>query len=169
MRIVVFDQATIKTGYAIFDNSDLTRWGLINLTDICDTEHRLKYMLKEIANIVVKTKPDIIVFEDINQRNNIKTLITLARLQGEIMAECYTNNIDFAIYPPSTWRRLIGIQQGSHIKRESLKLQAIAFVERSYGITVGDDVAESICIGLAYLTDHEMLSNNKKAKYKNKG
>ena len=164
MRICVFDQSSKKTGYAIFDNSDLTRWGLLNFSDENTTETRIRLMSEKIATIIARSKADVIIFEDVNQRNNPQVLITLSRLQGMIMFSCYENEKDFVIYAPSTWRRIVGIRQGSKIKREALKEQAIAFVNQSYGIKVGDDVAESICIGLAYLKQHNMLTDFKVKK-----
>lgn len=161
MRTCVFDQSSKKTGYAFFDNADLTRWGLLDYSKNKDINNRIKDMGLKIKTIIERSKADIIIFEDVSQRNNVKTLITLSRLQGMIMQSCYELEKDFTIYAPSTWRRLVGIEQGSRVKRESLKEQAIAFVRNAYGINVGDDVAESICIGLAYLKDHDILTDFK--------
>lgn len=167
MRTCVFDQSSKKTGYAFFDNSNLTRWGLLDYSKDKDVDIRIQEMSQKINTIIEKSRADIVVFEDVNQRNNIKTLITLSHLQGMIMYSCYMYNKEFVIYSPSTWRRIIGIQQGSKVKRESLKEQAIAFVRQAYGIAVGDDIAESICIGLAYLKDHNMLTDYKITKKEN--
>ena len=111
-------------------------------------------MSEKIYDTIKSSQPDLVVFEDISQRNNVKTLIKLSRLQGMIMNICYEQDKDFLIYAPTTWRSIIGIPQGSQHKREELKKMAIDFIQQTYGIEVSDDVAESICIGLAYLKQH---------------
>lgn len=167
MKICVLDQASIKTGYAIFDNSDLVRWGLIDLSKEKTIENRFKTMIQKIDLLISRINPDLVIFEDVNKRNNIKTLIMLSRLQGSIMNSCCLHNKPYKIYAPSTWRKIVNITQGAKVKRAELKKQAMAFVKQSYGITVGDDIAESICIGLAYLQEHNMLTDYKIAKHKN--
>lgn len=161
MKICVFDQSSKRTGYAIFQDSTLVHWGLLDYSNNDDSSARIELMSKSIASIIEQTKPDKVVFEDVNQRNNVKILITLSRLQGMIMFSCYENQTKFTIYSPTTWRKIIGIKQGSKIKRECLKEQAINFVHKNYDLRVNDDIAESICIGAAYLKERNMISDFK--------
>ena len=154
MRICALDQASKKTGYAIFEDNKLVDYGLINMGGESDINNRLYKMVDEIHSIIKQSQANQVVFEDVSQRNNVKTLISLSRLQGMIMEICYQDNIDFLIYPPSTWRSIIGITQGASVKRSELKWQAIEYVNKHYNIKVTDDVAESICIGLAYIKEH---------------
>lgn len=157
MKICVFDQSSKRTGYAIFQDAKLVHYDLIDYSENNNSSARIELMSKSIASIIKQAKPDKVVFEDVNQRNNVKVLITLSRLQGMIMFSCYEANTKFAIYSPTAWRKIIGIKQGSKIKRESLKEQAINFVQENYGLRVNDDIAESICIGIAYLKDNNFI------------
>ena len=52
---------------------------------------------------------------------------------------------------PSTWRATIGIKNGRGIKRESLKQADIDFVKERYNISVNDDIADAICLGISQL------------------
>lgn len=157
LRVVSFDQASIKTGYAVFSGTDLTRWGVLDYHKEKDANTRFKNMCLEINTIIDRVNPDIVVFEDVNLRTSVKTLIMLARIQGCIMQSCFLHNIPFVIYSPVTWRKIVGINQSNKIERKELKEQAIAFVRSSYGIKVGDDCSEAICEGLAYLKDNGYL------------
>ena len=75
------------------------------------------------------------------------------------------------MYLPTKWRSIIGIKQGKGEgrKRADLKEQAIAFVREAYEINIGDDCAESITIGLAYLKENELLPSLDNLKRSRKG
>ena len=94
----------------------------------------------------------MMVIEKVSLHSSVTVLVSLANLQGAIFQMCYEKDLGYVLYAPSTWRRIIGII-GGRLKRDQYKKKAIAFVENSYGITVNDDCAEAICMGLAYLID----------------
>lgn len=171
MRLLAFDQSSAKTGYAVFSDTSLTRWGVLDYSKNKDAVSRIREMCLEIDTIISRVKPDVVVFEDVNLRTSIKTLIMLAQIQGCIMQSCYLKGIPFVIYAPATWRRIVGIKQNNKTERENLKEQAIAFVRDSYGIRVGDDCAESITLALAHLKNEGFLpelTNLKRSSKKNK-
>lgn len=157
MRLLAFDQASKRSAYAIFVDTGLADWGLIDFSKETDLPKRTRKMYTALYDLITTRRIDTVVFEGVNFRVNPKTVIQLAQIQGGIMLACYLNDVDFATYEPGKWRKIVGIAQGKGVKRDELKAEAIAFVKESYGISVGDDVAESICIGLAYLRDHELL------------
>lgn len=153
MRILALDQASMITGYAVFNNGDLVNFGKLTTDKTVSPADRFEEMCRQIHLLFLKSKADIIIFEDVSLRASIKTLITLSRLQGAIMDMSYLHNTAFKIYAPTQWRKVLGFNQGKEIKRDALKEQAIDYVYKCYGITAKDDVAEAICIGLAYLKD----------------
>lgn len=170
MKVLAFDQSTKKTGYALFNGSDLTRWGVIDYHKETDSDARMKLMCEKIREIVQKTKPDVVLIEDISLRkNNVKTLLSLARLQGAILEVCYIYNSELFIYAPTSWRKIIGLTQSNKAgARQDLKEQAIAFVYDKYKIRVGDDCAEAITIGLAHLKETGIIQDLEKIKENNK-
>lgn len=158
MKIVSFDQGTQKTGVAVFDNSDLIHYDVIDLHKEKDISKRLPVMSAEIQKYVEKYNPDVVIFENVSLQTSVKTLVELARLQGAIMQICWSHNIPIKIYYPSSWRKVVGIISNKTIKRAELKQQAIDMVKKAWGISVSDDVAESILIGLAYLTETNIIA-----------
>lgn len=160
MRILSLDASSSITGYAIFTGITLKRWGVIDVHSEQNRDRRFCSMVQQIDALIKKEKIDIVVLEDINLRcGNVKTLILLARLQGCILYSAMGNGKPYHLYAPSTWRRLCAIATGSGIKRKELKEQAIALIDSVYHLQVGDDCAEAICIGLAYLKDNSLLIN----------
>ena len=56
------------------------------------------------------------------------------------------HGIKFVHPNPPEWRKIVGIEQSSKIKRDVLKAEAILAVKNEYGLDVGDDIAEAILI-----------------------
>lgn len=161
IKILSIDQATVKTGIAIHNGNKLDMYDLINLKDE-DEEHRVETMMIKICDYIKKNKPDFVVIEDIALQRNPATLIMLARLQGAIIGYCEFNRIPYDITKPPNWRKVLGFKQGRGIKRPQLKKQAIEYVRDKYGLTLQDDICESICIGDAYLISAETEERSKK-------
>ena len=62
----------------------------------------------------------------------------------------YDLGIETTLYTASHWRSVVGIHTGRGIKRDELKQVSINLVKQKYNITVNDDQADGINIGLAY-------------------
>lgn len=153
--LLTIDASTKSSGWAIFENTQLTNYGVITATS-SNLYNRIDKMTTEIDKLVEQYQPNNIVIEEVlpaDVRNNNNVFKALIYLQGFI---CHTLD-KYKIIPTfivaSHWRRLCGIKTGSSIKRESLKPKDIAFVKKEYGIDVNDDIADAICIG--YATLHE--------------
>ena len=152
IKILSFDQATVKTGIAIHENSELTVYDLINLEkEKVDIPERVNVMIDKVCSVIHKIKPDYVVFEDIALQSNPSTLILLARLQGAIIGYCQVHKIPYTILKPPNWRKVLGFEQGKGIKRPQLKKQAVQYVKNKYGLTLSEDVCEAVCIGDAFV------------------
>ena len=154
MKILAFDQASVKTGVAWFEDTTLKGYLTIDLSKVNKEEHT-RIMILEMYKLIDEQKPDVIVFEDVAMQRNAASLILLTRLQGALLGYCFKNAITAVIYKPSVWRKMLHFVQGSKIKRKMLKDQAIAFVKQYYDIDVSEDEADAICIGCAYATVNE--------------
>lgn len=160
MRILAFDQSTVITGYAIFDNEVLVSHGVIDIHRESDLLVRAQQMWLEIDNLIGVVQPDVIVYEGVALQNNAQVLIKLGNLQGHIMASAWRANIPFVSYLPTTWRKQLGFHQGKGVKRSELKRMAVARVEETYGIHVREDEAEAVAIGLAYINEQKEINED---------
>lgn len=153
MKILALDQAKSITGYAFFENTDLVKWGVCDYEKE-DYEARTILMCHHIRYLIAKFKPDIVVFEGVVlQKDKVQRLIYLAQLQGCIIEMCLERFIPYKIYQPSYWRSVLGFEQRNEMQRIEYKKKAQDFVRDKYGINVGFDCADAICIALAYLKD----------------
>ena len=159
MKVLSFDQATNLTGYAVFANSKLKKFGLLDFHKLTADE-RAEQMIMGIYNLIDSVKPDIVVVENVQSQANMQVVIMLARLQGAIIGYCYKKNIPWKTYLPSQWRKIIGIAQGRGTKREELKARSLECVKTITKEPVSEDVAEAIAIGCAYLKELKDLEEN---------
>ena len=144
-RLIAFDQATEHFGLSIWDNNELVFYSLYTFTG--DVVTRLSKIQNFIENIVIKAwEPDCIIMEDIQQPHGaVMTFKVLAMLLGILEVTCLNNHINYEVVSPNVWRKYVGTC-GKNRKEE--KLLSVAVVKNKYNITVSDDVAEAILIGL---------------------
>ena len=132
----------------------LIKYDLIDLHKNKNMEIRVCEMIKTIGDYISNNKPDYVVFEGVSLQTNVSTLLLLAQIQGAIMQTCVSNNIPHIIYKPTTWRKILGFNQGKNIKRPELKKQAKEFVENKYNLKLKEDICDAICIGEAFIKEH---------------
>ena len=149
MRIISFDQASVVTGYALFDENQYVESGIIKKRKDMPISERVPSMALAICAKIKEIKPDIVVIEDIQNQSSIKTVVDLARLQGGIIMYCVSKGIPIKIYHPSEWRKALQFTQGARVKRDDLKKQATEYIE-SLGFNIeSEDESEAVCINLA--------------------
>ena len=146
MRIAGIDASSNKTGIAIFEDSEYVEHTLIDLHKIKDPDQRIPKMMVEICKYIKQHMPDQIIMEKSMMKNNIDTVQKLSNIAGAVMLYAATKNIEFQHVYPSEWRRIVGMQQSTQIKRDTLKKEAVIAVKQEYGMDVTDDEAESILI-----------------------
>ena len=150
VKMVSIDSSTKKTGMALYIDGKLSDYGLINLSkETCSTDERINIMGKKIIQVLNSWQPTIIYIEEPQGRgSNVSLVKKLAELIGFVRAWSVINDSYIEEVTPSVWRKYLGMQQGKK-KREELKQMSMNHVKETYGIDVGDDVADAICIGSA--------------------
>ena len=152
MKILSFDQASAKSGFALFDDGKLVDHGVIAVKEK-DASLKLNIMFAEIAKKIEENAPDLVIIEGTALQSNAYSLIMLAQLQGMIVGYCYKKNVEYKIVGATTWRKALGFKQGPKVARKELKAQA---KELALGLIEGDekkvteDEADAICIGYAF-------------------
>lgn len=161
MKILSLDQSTMKTGYAVFDDANLISHGIVDLHKEKDAWEREQLMRIKIKDLIKQHRPKVVVLEGVSAKSNPQTVILLGRLQGYIMAAAWDKNADIKIYLPTEWRKLDHIKQGPRTRKE-LKEQSISLVLDAYGLSLPEDEAEAIAIGVAYLKDSGVIPDETK-------
>jgi len=157
MRIMAIDSSTKSTGFSVWEDEELFAYNLLHtsLKNIDDRFKDMSLMLLEALNV---WNPDQVYLEETVVARNVQVQRFLTRLQGVVYCWCIQNDKGFQTIRPTEWRKAVGIKQGKK-KRDELKQEAIKLIKTKYGISVNDDVAESMCIGLAALSMYEEKEN----------
>ena len=154
-RTLALDQASKVTGYAIFDDTKLVKYGTFTTTAADDIE-RFAMVRAWLLSMISSWRPDYIGIEGIQfqeegsgQKMGVTVFQTLARLQGVLMMACHDEKVPFEICPTNTWRHSCGVKGKTRTdKKRSTQL----LVEQWYGIKVSEDEADAIGIGRHLVT-----------------
>lgn len=145
MKLCCLDQSTQKTGYSIWDDGKLIKYGSICVPEDLGAFDRMCLMYEEIKKMIAEEKPTYVCVEDTHYNNNPKVLKRLSQMQGLIFALLIEAGAGFCTIEPSSWKSYIGLTTR---KREDQKKETIAFVKEKYDIdNPTEDEADSIAIG----------------------
>lgn len=171
--LISIDGSTTNTGIAVFDynTKELIDYTYIkpdnpyetnkNMTKQEENEikkknmdYRIIEMIKGINIYLKKYKPKVIVIEDTYMGKDGYAYKKLCHIQGLVLSYSIEHKRCLIyFYSPTVWRKAVGIPNSENkvkLKRKELKYRAINLVKQIYDIEVSDDVADSICIGLAF-------------------
>ena len=162
MIYLALDQALQTSGYAIFEDDKLIKWGTFSTKASDPIEERLLTIQYKIALLNQDYKIDYIFFEDTQKQVNLDTYKRLCYVQSAIMLFCQQLHIKYNILSPSHWRKILKdkykINWGR--KREEQKRAALEWVQQEYEGKFTTDSADAICIGRAGLIE---LNQNRSA------
>lgn len=150
IKILGVDASTKCSGYCLIDeNGILLSHSVFNYKKEKDIQERIDLQIKEFIKLFKIEKPDICYIENTWNKQNIETTKALTNIIGAIRCLCVGYKCAFNLVLPSTWRSVIGINDGKNIKRDEFKERSIRWVKEKYDINVLDDEAEAICIAYA--------------------
>jgi Holliday junction resolvasome RuvABC endonuclease subunit len=153
MRIIAWDQASINSGWAIFEDGKYVDSGVITKSNKTPIIDRIPQMAAAICAKIKESGVDYVFIEGVQNQSNQKTMADLARLQGGIMMWCSIKKVPLKILMPTEWRRILKFNQGPKVTRDQLKQQSMDYVKEHFGLeNISNDRAEAICIGAAAST-----------------
>lgn len=145
-RVLGLDQATKVSGFSIYDDKKLIKYGIFNAsTDL--EEIARDHLIKEWLISIIKTfNIDFVGIEGIQyqEKMGVTTFETLARLQGILMETCFDLGVPFKIAPTNTWRAHCGVKGRS---RSDKKRSMRQLVKEWFDISVTEDEADAVGIG----------------------
>ena len=152
-RILALDQASHVTGYALFENKQLIKWGIFE-TKTNTEDARVNEVKEWLLSKIKDWEIDYIGLEGIQYQESfgVTTFQTLARLQGVLINLCFELGVRYKVCPTNTWRHHCNVKGRSRIdKKRSMQM----LIKQWFDISVSDDIADAIGIG-KYITDTYM-------------
>lgn len=153
MKIIAFDQATVNTGWSVFEDGKYVDSGLITKSNKIPIIDRVPQMAATICAKIKESGAEVVYIEGVQTQSNQKTVIDLARLQGGVMMWCSIKKIPIHILTPTEWRKILGYKMGPKVPRSELKQQSLDYVKEHFGLeSDSEDMIEAVCIGAAACT-----------------
>ena len=118
-RSIGLDQATHISGYSVFDDKELVRYGTFEAEGAKELErdHNIKEWL---ISMIQQWKPDIVAIEGIQYQQDmgVTTFETLARLQGILLDATYEYGVPYLICPTNTWRAYSNVKGRARVDKK---------------------------------------------------
>ena len=150
-RLLALDQASRVTGWAIFEDGKLEKYGKILLDDP-NTDIRLVQLRQGIQTLIADYNINEVIFEDIQQQNNVannvQTFKVLAEVYGVVSELLQELQIPHSTVLAASWKSTLDIKGRT---RAEQKKNAQLYVEQNYGVHVIQDIADAICIGTHHI------------------
>lgn len=145
-RLLALDQSSKVTGWAIYNNGLLEKYGKFSFTDT-DMITRVVKLRKAVKELIEEENITHVVLEEIQLQSNINNVVTfkvLATVQSAILILCNENAIPYEVVASSTWKSVCGVKGRA---RTDQKKDAQRFVLEEFGIKAIQDIVDAICIG----------------------
>lgn len=156
-KLLSLDSSSSKTGWALFENAEYVKSGVINLdTSECkklykgNSDKRIEDMCLSVINLLKEEKPDIVVIEKLNVGRNMVAVRALSKVIGVVYCYSILNNCFYFEIQPSQWRSKLEMQSSKR-GRDEYKQLSIDYVKKHFNIDVSDDESDSICAGIGYI------------------
>lgn len=148
MKILALDQASRISGWAIFENNKLIKYGKIDLKSDDDIGIRLFQLRDRVLKLIQENNIEKVILEDIymdGQRvNNVQTFKVLAEVFGVLYELCVELGIPVEAVLAGTWKSSLDIKGKT---RPEQKRNAQQYVINTYNIKPTQDECDAICIG----------------------
>lgn len=164
--LLALDQATNVTGYAIYEDGELFKYGKIKFEgDAIERIHKARVWLEDFIKVLQNNMDENdkieVILEDIQYQekyeagglSNVQTFKTLAWLQGVLIELLYSKNIKYSTCYASEWKATFGIKGRA---RTEQKRNAQAYVADKLGIKATQDECDAILIG-----NHKIVQEDK--------
>ena len=151
-RVLAIDQATRVSGWSVFSDGRLLRYGTFE-TQLEDEIERDVTIKNWLISMIKNWEPDYVALEGIQyeERYGVQTFATLARLQGILMACLSELNIPYQTCHTQVWRSYCGVKGSTrNDKKRSMQL----ITKQWFDISVSNDCADAIGIGYYAYNTH---------------
>ena len=146
-NLLALDQSSHITGYAIFKDGKLEKFGKFDCNET-DIGERLLSIRNKVKNLILDNEINEVVFEDIqmqgNVANNVQTFKILAEVFGIVYELATEMKIKNSAVLSTVWKSALSIKGRS---RPEQKRAAQAYVVNKYNQKPTQDECDAICIG----------------------
>ena len=164
-RILVIDQATIKTSYNIIEIvNGKPKWvccSVIKIKTTNDVIHRINELYDKLSDIIDEYDIDTLVLEEVpvSRKTNLNVSIVLLKLLGIMELLACRKKIKVEIMNIAYWKNTCGIKCRTRAeqKKESIQLALKRFPAYKSIIIDSDDCSDALNMGYAFLKNKKII------------
>ena len=101
MKLLSLDTSTTNTGYAVYEDSNLTHYSSIDLHTDKDTDKRFHDMIAAIYGLIDTESPNVIAIEEMVVPRNPQTQRMLTMILGAVYGKCFSSGIHYCSLRPT--------------------------------------------------------------------
>lgn len=157
MIIIGIDPGTATTGYGIIkvkkkkNNFQCLEYGIIKTDPSFSPQARLKKLYLQIAKILRKYQPKLLVLEKLYFFKNLKTAIPVAQAQGVILLAASKRKIEVKEFTPLEVKMgICGYGRAQKIQIQKMVKKILNLKEIPKPDDAGDALAVAICGSLIF-------------------
>ena len=152
-RMLSFDTATKRTGWAYYLNGELEASGVIDLSKNKDSRLRVEEMEMRIFQLLSDYNPDMVVIEENSVGRNAKIERMLGHIVGAVSGWARDHYKCVLQLTPSEWRKRVRLKTGiaCPVPRNEAKAWSVKMVSNLFHKTVTDDESDAILLGYAII------------------
>lgn len=151
-RILAFDIATRKTGWALFVNGKYKKSGVLEAKGSY-AKDRFPDLATQIAKLIQNSKPTEVGIEAAFVQKNPSSVEYLLKLQGVAEYEALKLGASVCSWVTTKWRSLLGFPNALHTKEpidyKQLSMEKASLIAKK--VPQDDNEADAICIGAAHV------------------
>lgn len=162
--VLSLDCSTTHIGWSIFNEDELISYGRLEPQEKLEWRIRVQELSIQLLELILKYKIEKIYVEDVPLiKKQMITLVQLGAMQGVVLTLASAKNIPIEFISVSTWRKNIGLFDGTEKgkERDEMKIKAIRKANELFNIDLplvftkngnfnpsksNDDTADSILI-----------------------
>lgn len=152
MKLLSLDTSTTCTGYAVYENGELIKYGCLTHDKKVHLkqDEKMQEMVKMIYRLMDELDPKIVAIELTAVARNVQVQRNLTMILGAVYGYCVSRKIYFYSFRPSEWRNRVTPEKKPR-KRDELKEWSKNQVKEIFKIELdSDDTSDAILIGYAY-------------------
>lgn len=151
MRILGIDPGIARTGWGVIEtrNAKLTSqdYGCIETFSTIQVQIRLKEIHDQLAEIVMKEKPDVVVIEELFFNTNAKTAFVVGQARGVVLLTAAEHKLPIVIYTPLQ----VKVALTGYGRAEKLQVgKMVKTLLHLSSIPAPDDTADALAIALTH-------------------
>ncbi len=143
-RLLSLDVSSKCTGYSIFINGELEKYGYIYQSSDKRVTERLNGMKVGINNLIQQYDINVVCVEDVINLHK-RALVVLSKAQGILLDMLFEENIKVGVIPVAYWKSKLDVNQNSDYKgknsREQSKLKTLEIINKRYNLSLEKEFA----------------------------